>query len=268
MKAKAIQIVPENHLETLQNCGGFYSCPKCPSGKRAGPLVGYAGRYEADGKKKQFVGEVYANFAKAEIYPKVLLYFAELLNREIDRQLGMNNIDVFCGAPIGGYSLADTLGMGAVLRFEADITVIKAEKQVITAKTESSKEESRIIFGRHTIEPGQRVVIIEDICNNFSTTCDLVLNIRQLGGEVVAIVCFLNRSLTVDDVYCPGQIMLKTGQPLDLRNTKISVISLVRLPIKEWTQEDPAVAVDVAQNNVVWDPKKEWGRLTQAMQIP
>lgn len=244
-----VEIAGDRHLETLGNCGGFYSCPKDSAGQRLGPLVGYAGKYEApDGQQLQWVGDVYVNFAKAELYANVLKFFAGRLSNRLDAQVGLNNIDVFCGAPIGGYSLADALGLSN------DIDMIKAEKKVTALATPTSREKSKLVFSRHNVEPGLRYVIVEDVCNNFSTTEELVALISSAGGKVLAIACFLNRSLTFAQYF--STVMA----------CNISVVSLVRLPINEWKQDDSAVAEDIAKGNVVWKPKDEWDRLTKAMQ--
>ncbi len=60
-------------LALVERCGGYYKCPKDPSGKRLGPLVGYAGR---DAQGRQFVGDEYFNFAKAERHSPILGYLA------------------------------------------------------------------------------------------------------------------------------------------------------------------------------------------------
>jgi len=243
-----ILIEGDNHLATLGNCGGYYSCPKSPDGKRLGPLVGYAGKYDGpDGKKLQFIGDIYANFAKAEVYPHVLKFFALGLAARLDATVGLPNIDVVCGAPIGGYSLADVLGLTIGAK------MIKAEKKVTAIATADSREQSELVFARHSIEPGERVAIIEDVCNNFSTTGTLIDLIIGAGGKVVAIACFLNRSMNTTAQYYTE----KTGT--------IHVVNLVCKSIIEYKQDDLAVAEDVAKGNVVWKPKNEWGRLMQAM---
>jgi orotate phosphoribosyltransferase len=249
---RRIVIAGNDHMATLRNCGGYYVCPKDSSGRRLGPLVGYAGRYDAqDGSRKQFVGDVYANFAKAEIYPEVVRFFAQRLVVPLAKAVLPQRIDAFCGAPYGGYTLADTLGL-----VNLDQMVIKAEKKVIELATGLSREKSQLIFARHEVVPGLSYVIVEDVCNNFSTTAELIALIEAAGGKVVAIACFLNRSLEVDGLFAPT---IGDGLPC------WPVISLVRKPIKEYRQDDPAVAEDVANNNVVWKPKNEWARLAQAM---
>jgi adenine/guanine phosphoribosyltransferase-like PRPP-binding protein len=261
MKQK-IEIAGNRHLETLRNCGGYYSCPTAPNGERLGPLVGYAGKYDApipeDPKRKlQFVGDVYANFSKAEVHPHVLAFFAEALCCRLEGEIGLKNIGGFVSAPIGGYSLADALGLAYQI---FDINIIKAEKKVTALATDELREQSKLIFARHNIEPGLGCVIVEDVCNNFSTTNELISLIRSAGGNVLAIACFLNRSLDVDDTYLYG--MEAKAEPL-----KIPVISLVRLPIDEWRQDDSEVASDIEAGNVVLKPKDkdEWARLMRAM---
>jgi len=219
-------------------------------GHRLGPLVGYAFTYEPG---KQFVGDIYANFSKAEMHPRVLKFFATALSLRVYETLNVDP-EVYCGAPLGGYSLSDALGF-----INPDAMVIKAEKKVTAMATETSREKSKLVFGRHEIMPGQKVVIVEDVCNNFSTTEELVRLISAAGGEVLAIACFLNRSLTFD---------LSFALTIASVTVSIPVISLVRKPFNEWKQDDLAVAKDVAESNVVWSPKGkngEWARLMKAM---
>jgi orotate phosphoribosyltransferase len=131
---------------------------------------------------------------------------------------------------------------------------------MITAlKTSTSREQSELVFSRHDVEKGDRCVIVEDVCNNFSTTGKFVKLINSRGGIVVAIACFLNRSPNVDREYC----LSLEGEAKVLQ---IPVISLVRKVINEWKQDDPAVAEDIAKGNVVWKPKDEWARLMEAME--
>jgi len=245
MKTAASRLVElaDDPLETLRLCGGYYTCPKDEDGKRLGPLVGYAGKYKSeDGSEYQWVGDIYANFAKAEVYPHVLRDYAEKLSH------ACSYADVFCGAPIGGYSFADMLG------FVCDRRVVKAEKKVTALATADQREQSEVIFSRHELRSGDCVAIVEDVCNNFSTTDKLISLILQSGGSVVGIVCLLNRSLEVKDEYQSKLIAVS-----------IPVVSLVRMPIPECRQDDLEVAGDIASGNIVWKPKDEWPRLMAAM---
>ncbi|TAN58580.1 hypothetical protein EPN15_00535 [Patescibacteria group bacterium] len=228
-------------LEILDLCDGYYSCPKDENGKRLGPMVGYAGRYETPDGKKQWVGDIYANFSKAEEYPHVLKYFADQMREKLLPML--DEIDVFCGAPIGGYAFSLMLGLAC------DRRVIKAEKKVIKTATAYEREKTNLVFGRHEVRECERVAIVEDVCNNFATTDQLIDLIEEAEGRAIAIICLLNRSLTIDHWY------------ISKYNAGIPVISLVRMPIPEYKQDDPVVARDIAAGNVIWKPKDEWDRL-------
>ncbi len=232
-----IPIPGESPLDTLKRCDGYYERPP------GGPLVGYAGR---DKEGRQYVGMIYANFAKGERHGKVLLRVAsELVGKYPDISACG---DGFCGAPEGGKALA------AVLAASLGKGYIFPEKQVTALKTETSREKSVLVWGRHEPEPGESWWIVEDVCNNFSTTDELIKLIKSRGAKVVGVICFLNRSLTVEEEYI---VSAERGLP---------VRALVRKKIAEFRQDDPAVAGDITAKNVVWKPKNEWRILREAMQ--
>lgn len=238
-------IIQHNPLDTLRLCDGYYLCPKDANGKRLGPLVGYAGTYDdGSGLKKQWVGDIYCNFAKAERYAHVMCSYAVQLKKAAKPHLG--EIDAFCGAPIGGYTTTDYLGL------VCDRPIIKAEKKVLEPANEGRREKSKLVFGRHEVQKSERVAIVEDVCNNFSTTLELIQLIEKAGGKVVAIVCLLNRSLQFD-------------KELPYNGVNLPIISLVRIPIPEYKQDDPAVADDIARGNIIWKPKDNWDQLAKAM---
>ncbi|MGE5297824.1 MAG: phosphoribosyltransferase family protein [Acidobacteriaceae bacterium] len=223
-------------LELLQELKGYYSCPKDPAtGQRLGPLVGYAGK---DKQGRHYVGDTYANFAKAEPYPFVLEVWAEMLKDRI-RDLG---VDVFLGMPMG--SIYWSMALARTYCTQCSF----AEKKVTKAGSATEREEATLVLGRHEILPGQKVVICEDVVNNFSTTAEAIHLIKESQGVPLAIVALLNRSV-------PQQKAL-----LDL-----PVYALVEKEIQQYEQDDPFVARDVAKNNVVWKVKPEWHRLDAAM---
>ena len=250
-KDEVSAVVRQNYgepLEILRCCGGFYSCPKDGDGKRLGPLVGYAGRYGPD--KKQYVGDIYANFAAIEPYSVMVQHLAQRLvvkHRDV-----LRDVQVFCGAPEGGKSLANLLALEHSARYAYP------EQRVLELATDDSREVTELFWKRHlaTIDRGDTVVIVEDVCNNFSTTTRLLDLIAEVGGHCVGIVTLLNRSMEVDAVYKP--------ESLDL-----PVMSLVRQPIPKYEQDDSAVAADVTAGNVVWKPKdgKSWSQLMAAMDV-
>lgn len=222
-------------LAILKACGGCYVCPKGADGKRTGPLVAYAGRDKKTGK--QFVGDIYANFAKVEQYPGIVYRFA---HRLLEGLLTTERADVYLGAPEGGKSLADKLALLLTARY------CYPEKKVIEVATENSREKSKLVWARHELGAGERVAIVEDVSNNFSTANEIVELILQARARPVALVTFLNRSAQVDSVFTSTS------------GYAIPVVCLVRTPLPEYPQEDPEVADDIVRGNVVWKPKDEW----------
>lgn len=241
-----MQIYPGDPLKTLASVNGYYECPKDESGRRLGPLVGYAGTYKDEsGIKRQKVGEIYCNFAKADNYPRMLDQFARDL--QLNGYIG-GTIQAFCGAPLGGYSFSTVLGL------VYDIPVIKAEKKVVALATQGSREMTDLVFARDQVEPGVNYAIVEDVCNNFSTVEKLVPLIFDAGASVSQIICLLNRSALVDDYY-----------QMKNMNLSIAVNNLVRIKMRDFRQDDPYVREDIEVGNVVWKPKDDWGRLEKAM---
>ena len=125
-------------LELLKQCNGYYER------QPGGPLVGYAGR---DAQNRQYVGEVYANFAKAERYGAVLKRVAAALLEKFP-EIGSSGAG-FCAAPEGGKALAVTLASLTGKEY------IFPEKQVTAIKTETSREKSVLAWGRHEPERGE-----------------------------------------------------------------------------------------------------------------
>ncbi len=223
-------------LETLKNCGGYYECPKDANGKRLGPLVGYAGTYQTPEGEKNYVGDMYFNFARAEMHPHVRDYFALLLSMRIfARKL---EADVFLGAPMGGIFLTGALDRIFCWRG------IFAEKRYPQLATVNGREKSVLFLDRHRISKDDRVVLVEDVCNNFSTTDQLIGLVGQQWGQVVAVVCVINRS-----------------ERVEFRN--LPVLSVVHKPTPQYRQDDRAVAYDIQINNIIWQPKDEWDLLAQ-----
>ena len=232
-------------LDLMRRAGAFYECPKDAAGRRLGPLVGYAGR---DGDDRQYVGDIYVNFAKAESRPRLLAVFSRRLATLLrERGIDVASVAGFCGAPEGGKAFAYQLAL------DTDRSYIYPEKAITAAASATSRETSGLVFSRHEPEPGQSWFIVEDVCNNFSTTAKLVALIESHGASVAGVLCFLNRSSKIRDTFEP-----RPGQP-------IPVVSVVRKPFDQYAQGDAAVADDIQRSNVVWSPKKDWPRLAAAM---
>ena len=234
-------------LDRLGECGAFYETPKDAGGRRLGPLVGYAGR---DPEGRPYVGEVYVNFARAERHPALLRSFSQGLLaglRDRDGGAALAGASGFCGAPEGGKAFAYQLALDAGLDY------IYPEKAVTAPATPDGRETSDLVFVRHEPEPGQSWFIVEDVCNNFSTTAKLVALVEGFGATVAGIVCFLNRSASVEATYEPRPGLV------------LPVVAVVRKSFGQFRQDDPFVAEDVAARNVVCSPKRDWPRLALAM---
>lgn len=242
-KASWSVVVPNDPVATLIACGGFYEAPRNVHGKRLGPLVAYAGKYDAgSGEMKNFVGDCYFNVAKAEESPIVRAAFARLL------ALKLKNFsvapDVLLAMPMGGIVFATMVShdLGCRLAF--------AEKKVTAMADASSgqKEESKLVADRHSLGKGSVVMVFEDVCNNFSTTKKAAELIESQGASFGGIVCIVNRS--DKDEW--------EGKP---------VVSLIHKPSPQFRQDDLEVRASVLAGEVVWKPKHEWPRLKAAMSV-
>lgn len=231
------EIVPGNVIATLRNCDGVYECPMDKDDNALGTLVGYAGTYEGpDGKLLNYVGFVYYNVGKGDQWPHIVEHWA----RTHAQRLAGLNPDLLVAAPMGGISYM------SVLKQALGCRGIFAEKKVIETAKDGQREKSKLILGRYEVNLGDRVVIVEDIINNFSTTNDMIKLIEAAGGIVVALTCIINRS----DKTC-----------WEMDGRKIPVISLQHRPTPQYRQDDPAVARYIAVKNVVMKPKDRWNTL-------
>ncbi|OGB74697.1 hypothetical protein A2810_00280 [candidate division Kazan bacterium RIFCSPHIGHO2_01_FULL_49_10] len=241
-------------LKFLAEHNAYYECPKDETGKRLGPLVGYAGKYLKPGgstyvsEQANYVGEVYYNIAALERKPQKLRKLTGLLSDIVRservhgrlRHTAQSDI-VLLAAPMGGLSCALQLSENL------DLDYTFAEKKVTKAATEDGqREESVLVMGRHEICPGQEVFLVEDVCNNFSTTKAIKHLVESFGAKLVRIICLVNRS------------------PADSWEG-IPVISLGHIPTAQYQQGDPFVVDDVAAGNVVWKPKLKWPELMETM---
>jgi len=239
-KVPRVLSLKDDPLSVLKNFGGYYKSPVDSDGRFVGPLVAYAGTYSTESGLKNKVGFEYFNFAQVETNSQVRRYFAELIAAKI-KESGLQ-VDVVLGAPMGGLLLAGELGSVLSCR------TIFAEKKVtaLADPAKGTKEASLPIIKRHEIRPGEQVFIIEDVCNNFSTTNKLENLIINEGGVLAGIVCAFNRS----------------GQS-DWRG--VPVVAAHYIPTEQFQQDDPAVAALIEQGKVVWDGKAEWAKLLASM---
>ena len=243
-KARPSILLLDDPLTTLRNFGGYYKSPVGADGSYLGPLVAYAGTYDSfQGSAvyhvpsdKNFVGFEYFNFARAERNPTARRYFAGLIGEQIKQK--KISFSVIIGAPMGGIKLSDAISD------YLDVDSIFAEKKVVKSAQPDAglKETSQLIIDRYSLNQGDKVIICEDVCNNFSTTEKMQTLIENFGAELVAIVCAFNRSGKTD----------WNGIP---------VLAACYKPTEQFKQEDEKVAKMIAEGNIIWKPKLEWEKL-------
>ena len=235
-------------LDVLNKLGGYYECPKDKNGNRLGYMVGYAAKYSIETGEKQYVGDVYINCAVAEQYPCVMDYFGRGIFDKAKPSGLFDKVDVFCGPQMGGILVAQILAFGLNRKFAY------IEKITTQLATSELREQSRLGFLRHAIEPGERVVIAEDVLNNFSTTKETIAAIEEAGGEVIGICAIVNRS----------KIHVNAFQYAE---RSIPIIALIEKAFDQYRQDDPAVVDDIAKGKVILKPKNEWTKLNSAVPV-
>lgn len=242
------EIVRGDPLKTLVNLKGFYQAPKDEDGfKDDAILVAYSGTYESEsGEKKNYVGDTYFNLAVIENHPQYLTYYAELMAEKLTDYCldDEERIDALVGVPAGGVKIAQETGR--IL----NVPGISLEKKVTALKTANQKEKSELFFRRNdgVLYPGKRVVLFEDLCNNFSTTEKAIEVVEKTGAKVIAIACVVNRSQTY------------------INNWKnVPIIPGISVPSGQFKQEMMAVSDLIAKGNLSTDPKRDWAQLRLAM---
>ena len=237
IRASRRYLFSDDPLDVLKMFRAYYVSPKNEDGLFLGPLVAYAGTYAAEGGEfKNYVGYEYFNFAKVESRSDTRAYFAQKIIANLVKAGLEENSEIFLGAPMGGIMLATEIGN--ILHKKT----IFAEKKVVSLN--GQKEISELVINRHDLDTGDHVVIIEDVCNNFSTTEKLRKEIKRHGGVLKAIICAVNRS-----GYSEWD--------------GIPVISALYIPTQQFKQDDPDVAGLVAKNKIIWKPKQEWYTITE-----
>lgn len=225
----------------------MYINPLDDHGRRLGPFVGYAGR-DAQGRQK--IGDAYFDYAAVE-GTSYNVDFAFDIVSDI-RQLPCNRI---FGMPMGGLALAQAAAREAREHnwLAKSVTYGFLEKKVTKVATEGQREESILIFGRHTAEAGDKVLIVDDVANNLTTSGEAVGLFEGIGAEVVAIACAVNRSFPFVNAFeRPGK-------------APIPILAVIARSTPQWTQDDPEITEDLARLGFVPKPKHERVRLQQIM---
>jgi len=248
--ADLINLSPERLITAL---GGFY---ECPSRVRAdgriewlGPLAGYTSR---DAQGRQRLGPHYVSFEVVRLHEPARAVVAQWMMWAVAETMrqhpSFRGRYGFCGIPTGGKAIVD------MIRLRSAFHCICAEKAEEGEGTATARATKKLWFppGQEP-QAGQCYVLGEDVGNAFSTTAEIIKMVESYGARVVAVVVFLNRSMTVEDTF------LYAGRP-------IPVIALWRKPMPIYEMDDPEVCEAVAAGNYVLKPKAEWSRLMRVMQ--
>lgn len=223
----------------------LYICPKI-NGKRLGPLVVYAGK---DEKGRNLVGDIYFNFSKIEESPRATRIFAEVIYQKLGCAGLINRFDTVCGVPNGGRTLGQTLAEVADKRF------VYLEKSPKPTKA-GHKQEFTWELSRFELEVGERVVVLEDVFNNFQNTDSTLSVIASFGVEIVSLCGALNRS-----PYHQTSYRSKIADFPD----EIPVLAAIAQSFAEFEQDDSEVAEDIASGNVAYKVKNHWQFLQEIM---
>lgn len=230
-----------------EKCGGMYINPLDKNGKRLGPFVGYAGR---DDKGRQKVGDAYFDYATVEGTGHNTEFAFHVVAKV--KEAPCNRV---FGMPMGGLALALAIAREAREHGWLGENVLYGflEKKVTRVAAEGQREESVLIFGRHTVETGDKILIVEDVVNNLTTAGEAVGLFESTGAEVIAIVCAVNRSFPFVNVFeRPGK-------------APIPIVAAIERSTPQWTQDDPEIAEDLARLGFVPKPKHERARLQKIM---
>ncbi len=227
----------ENLLELGKRCNAVYVCPKVGS-ERKGSLVAYAGK---DGQGRNLVGDIYFNFRRIEVHPKVVEAFANAAYQKLCDQGLIDSFDTVCGIPQGGRTFGQMLALVAGKRF------VYADKKPKPTEA-GKKQEYSWDLSQFDFEQGERVAVTEDVFNNFQNTDNTSDEIAATGVSVVLLVGALNRSPIYDTAY-----------------KGIPVVASIREAYPEYKQDDPAVIADIAAGRLELEVKKKWDDLCAVM---
>lgn len=232
----------ETYLDLLRQCRGYYNAVIDPQTHLPiGPMVAYSGTYDVEGGKHQYVGYIYYNCAMLEQHPAVARAFARGLASTVQRRK-LPEFQCVVGVPDGGL----IVGQNTALALEKHYAGL--QKKVVEVGTPMTKEKTELVFARHGIDAGMKVVLCEDLINNFSTTGKAIQVVEKAGGEVVGMIALVNRSWPARNDY--------NGLP---------AVVLLERPTEQFKQEDSEVVEHLKAVGFLADVKPNWGVVAKAM---
>lgn len=121
---------------------------------------------------------------------------------EMASHFSSDDVDVVLGAAIGGILLAGGVGRYLIKR------------HIFTERVEGSMELRR----GFSIEPHQRVLIVEDIVTTGSSVFEMIELVKNINAEIISVVCLADRS--------------KNRKDFGVNN-----IAILNLPSDDWEPE-------------------------------
>lgn len=212
----------------LEKLGALYRRPRRGLDP-IGPLVGRESTYKIEGNpgvSYNWVSENYYNGQVIKSYPLAIAFLAQLLLIEIKKKYLPLKVE-FWGVGQNGELLAEELR--------------KQSKVII--QTENSSD---------TEEEFNRVALVQDILEPLTLREGILLAKKE--NKNIAYVC----SIINPDKGYDGYLPINSQGP-------VSLVSLIKELLMKYKQDHPLVAEDVAEGNIVWDPKNEWDKLAKVM---
>lgn len=228
-------------MSMMKDCEALYDCPVDSDGKPLGPLVGYAGSYVREGHTEHYVGFRYYDLSQVLQWP----YHKKELSFRMFGMLTDLRIkpDTILGLPMAALTFSDRVAEYFGCRS------VYAEKKTISKGKDGARDEERLVLRRYDIAAGEKVLIGEELLNSASSVRKAIDLIRSGGGEVIGIMCIVNRSWDPHLTSVGG----------------IPIYSLLDMETPKYRQDHPLVREAVQQGKVVWQPKAERSKLKVAM---
>lgn len=121
----------------------------------------------------------YADFRRLSSYP---VLWTQIITRLRDRIASfMDEIDLICGVPLGGISLASWLAF-------------TFQKPLLLFRKEGPKEHGTRQKIEGVYQPGQTCLLVEDVITTGKSVAEVIGGIDSAGIITTHVVCFLDRS--------------------------------------------------------------------------
>jgi adenine/guanine phosphoribosyltransferase-like PRPP-binding protein len=206
------------------------------------PLTGYAGTYPVGQDKLQFVGPDYFSITVIEEHPILLPLYGAGIGHIMEEAGLLEEESTICSLPYGGLSL----GTAAFLYLSKG-RLIKGEKITTALATPTLREQTETQLKRHRVKKKERIILFDDVGNNYSTMEQFLEVLIKAGAIPIAYVCGLNRSEKFRHTF--------TSERLEL---EIPIYAPINRPFPQFRQDDQLVLDHIAHDGrILLKPKYE-----------